>query len=364
MRTNIEISNINHHIANDFFSSRINDMNNSNKYKTKMLTYDFYSINESTISNNIQAIPFYLNHFLIVEHYDLVKINQINDGFIEKLKVTDLKKNYSHPKYLMFKYKNGQFISFHDFLFSFKNSPKLFIFHVIQSFSYVLKSLVLLNKHNMCFFHLSSQNIVFDLDCGENPLMQDFQYSLQVSKLNEGYISDIIKKMDDYTHKPLEVHVLFYLIKNDMSTISHTFIEEICEVFTNNLTVLSFFSQSYRENYKELCKRALVKYINKPKSYIVHDILQKHGTWDIYSVSVLYLHIFGNISSVFSLNTNFISKITFAISKNIHPEPSERSDLQNMLETIEKLFTLENDWTFVNNLDASKMKYLFDKLAE
>lgn len=359
MRTNIEISNITHHIPRPFFSSETNNCQNK-KYKSKILTYDFYSMNEAHISDNIQRIPYYFNHFLIVEDYDFVKIHQMNDGFFEQLD----EKSHDENKYLVFKYKNGKFISFHDFLFSFKNNPKMFIFHVIQSFSYVLKSLVLFNQHNMCVFHLSSQNIVFDLDCGEKPLIQDLQYSLLVSQLNEVYISNIIRNLDDYTSKPLEIHVLFYLIKNDMTTISHSFIEEICEVFTNNLTVLSLFSQSYRDNYKELCKRALVKYINKPKSYIVHDILQKHGTWDIYSVSVLYLHIFGNMAMVFSLKNNFISKITLALSKNIHPEPSERSELQNMLENIDKLFTLEKDWNFVNNLEKSKMKYLFDRLAE
>jgi hypothetical protein len=50
-----------------------------------------------------------------------------------------------------------------DFLFNLIN-PKLFIFHVIESFSYILKSLIGLNKNNICFFNLSPQNIVFNLE--------------------------------------------------------------------------------------------------------------------------------------------------------------------------------------------------------
>ena len=60
------------------------------------------------------------------------------------------------------------------------------------------------------------QNIVFNLDCGEKPILQNFQLSLQISHLNMSYITNIINKLEDYTYKPLEVHVLFYLIRIDI----------------------------------------------------------------------------------------------------------------------------------------------------
>ena len=46
----------------------------------------------------------------------------------------------------------------------------------------------------MCFFQFSSENIVFMEDCREKPVLHNFQLSLQVSKLNEEYITNIIKK--------------------------------------------------------------------------------------------------------------------------------------------------------------------------
>jgi hypothetical protein len=276
-------------------------------------------------------------------------------------------------KYLLFKYKNGNFIKFSDFLFNFDNqkldnqkldNPKFLILNIIESFSYILKSLIKLNKNDLCFFNLSPENIGFNLDCGKKPFIYNFELSLIVSELSEQYIANIIKKCDDYTHKPLEVHILFYLIKNDISTISYSFIQEICENFVNNLTVLNIFSEKYRGGYKDLCIESLRKYINKPKTFIINNILEQNEKWDVYSISLLYLHIFGNISSFFSLKQTFISKIIPELLKNIHPEPYKRGSLEELLETNNNLFNCEKDWYFVNKLLFDNISKLFEVLHE
>jgi hypothetical protein len=88
-------------------------------------------------------------------------------------------------------------------------------------------------------------------------IIRNFQLSLQVSKLNVSYITNIIKKIEDYTHKPLEIHVLFYLIRNDISYISYSFIEEISEIFLDKLNVLKLFTEQYKKKYKDLCIESL-----------------------------------------------------------------------------------------------------------
>ena len=250
---------------------------------------------------------------------------------------------------------------FNDFLFNLTN-PKEFIFHIIESFSYILTSLIKLNYNNICFFNLSPQNIVFNLDCGEKPILRNFHLSLQTLKLNESYITNIINKTDDYTYKPLEIHVLFYLIKNDFNTISYSFIEEICEIYVKNLRILDFFSEKYKESYKNSCISILKQYINQPKNEIIEDILLQTDKWDVFSLSVLYLHIFHNISRVFSLKQTFINKIILELSKNIHPNPEMRSSLENLLDFFDKLFNNEKDWSYVNKLSISMMPTLFNVL--
>lgn len=324
---------------------------NNKNIKTKITNYCFYSINEVTINKKIQKIPYNSNYFSTLKDYDFINISTFREKIIEKVELLDESK-----KYLLFTYNTHSF-NFNDFLLNFKE-PKVLIYYTISSFSYLLNSLVQLENQNIVFFQLSPENIVFAETCREKPLLQNFKLSLQVSKLNEEYITNIIKKTKDYSLKPLEVHVLFYLIENDMNTISYSFIEEIVEVFMKNFTILSFFSQSYRENYQKSCIYSLKKYINKPKKDIILNILNDYDKWDVYSISVLYLHIFANISNVFSLNNTLISKITIELSKNINPDPSKRNSLSELIENNEKL--LKCDWSFVNSLDITKMNQLWD----
>ena len=104
------------------------------------------------------------------------------------------------------------------------------------------------------------------------------------------------------------------------------------------------------------------KYINKSKKEIILSILEYTDKFDVYSLSVLYLHIFGNISKIFNLKQTFINKISLELSKNLHPDPVKRSSLQKLFETFDKLFMNENDWSFVENIEVFKMKNLLNIL--
>ena len=363
MNTNIEISTLlNYFLLDNEKDFQNNDKNVSKKYKTKIINQCFYSINEANISEMIKEIPYYSKTYLIVEDYDFIDIRQLNDEVIEKLNL-DIK-DVKDIKYLLFKYKNVNCIPFNDFLLQIACDPKTLIFYLISIFSQLLHNLIELNDHSICFFDLSYKNIVFDLTCREKPLLHDFKQSLQLSKLSVSYISNIIKNLTDYRLKPFEVHVLFYLIKNDIDTISYSFIEQICEVYIKKMDILEFFSENYKEKYKLACIQSVEKYINKSKNDIIFDILEKNDKWDVYSISHLFLHIFGTILRVFSLNGTFISKITMELAKNIHPDPSKRSDLSTLLKNFQNLSDGENDWSFVNHMNKNKMEQFFDILFE
>jgi len=332
----------------------------NSKNKTKICLYNFFSINESNICDKIRNLPYYFNYYRILIDYDFIQIGQLGEKVLEKLEnihITD-------EKVLLFQYKNDdKCIKFNDFLFNL-STPKSFIFHVLESYSYLLHSLIKLNDNNVCFFNLSSENIVFDNDCGEKPILKNFNKSLQLSKLNETYITNIIKKTTDFCNKPLEVHVLFYLIENNLNTISYSFIEEITEVFVKNLSILTLFSQNYKDNYKTNCINSLKKYINKSKSSIINDILEYYDTWDSYSLSVIYLHIFGNISRIFSLKGSLISKLSIELSKNINPEPSKREKLSESLQKYEELIKQFTDWSYISSIKQEKLEVLHKILSE
>ena len=107
-----------------------------------------------------------------------------------------------------------------------------------------------------------------------------------------------------------------------------------------------------------------MKYVNKPTNDIILDIIENSDKWDVYGLSVLYLHIFNSISLVFSLQPGFITKISSTLFKNTHPEPSKRQSLKQLAEYYDGLFAVDTDWTFVKKLTSNKMPELFDLLGK
>jgi len=349
MNINIEISNLNKHFFPLYFKKKDNK---TTDIKSKIIDLNFYSKNEAIISDIIKTIPYYFHYFHIVEEYDYININEINEKNVETFTLSN------DNKYVIFKYRNNNFVSFHDFLYNIE-SPRRFIFFSLDSFSNLLNSLINLHENKILFFDLSPQNIYFLLD---KPLIHNYCLSLQVSLLNESYITQIIKGIEDYTYKPLEIHILFYFVHNDINTISYSFIEEITEIYINNLSILNLFSDSYKESYKLECHQVLKKYINKPKTEIITHILSYSNKWDIYSLSLLYLHIFGNLSRVFSLKQTYINKIIIELSKNLHPDPSKRLTLNAFKEIFENLLNSQLDWSFADKIDTRKMQQLLIEL--
>jgi hypothetical protein len=328
-------------------------------YKTKIQLYDFFSINEAKLCNKIKKIPYFANYFEIVTNYSLIKVGEMSEVVFEQIVNEDT--NIS-DNYILLEYNTenkAKMPDFNMFLFNLP-SPKLFVFHILDSYSYLLESLIQLSSKKICFFDLCPENIIFNANY--KPLLQNFQLSLLCSALNEEYITNIIPKIKDYTHKPLEIHLLFYLITNDELSISYSLIEIICTNYMNNMSVLSFFSQKYRESYKNACDEFLKQYINRPKTDIIRELLTFHDKWDNYSLSVIYLHIVGHISQVFSLKDTFINKMAINLSKNLHPNPLKRESLSNSKQMFELLFNEYTDWSFINDISCRKLNILYEIL--
>ena len=351
MNQSINISLITNQITNN--RKKINNIDDYCETQTKITVYDFFAINEIKIREILSEIPYYSNYYDVFVDYDFVDISKIGEKIIENV---DLDTKYNREKYIVFNYNHEKRIRFRDFLFNLSFGKKQFVFNILNTYSILLDSLSKLNDNNICFFELSSENIVFSPD--SRPFLKNLRSSLIIHELNASYIQNIIKNIDNYTYKPLEIHVLFYLIENDEKTLSLSFIEIICSNYVKTMDILSLFSQNYRESYEKSCVETLKKYINKPKLAIIADILNYSQYWDNYSLSILYLHIIGNISNFFSLKGTFMNKFTLLLIKNIHPNPLKRETIKETRENYDKFF--ENaDWTFINDFSNEKIKKLY-----
>jgi len=350
MNTNIDIS-----LLNNYFTNKPKKKEKKEKTQSKIVPYSFFSINEINVINIINKIPYNSNYYDIMIDYDFIDIGKIDENIIKNVQLNNNK------QYIITHYNNEKYIDFQDFLFN-NQDKKQFLFNILNSYSMLLNSLITLNDKNVCFFDLNTYNIVF-LE-NSMPILQNFQNGLIISELNESYIKQIIENTEIYTYKPLEVHVLFYLIMNEQETLSFSFIESICENYVKNMYILNLFSQKYKESYEKECIEMLKKYINIPKSEIICDILKHYKYWDNYSLTIIYLHIFGNISRFFSLKGTFINKFTLLLTKNIHPNPLKRETLKETNQKYHKLFNEFTDWSFINDVSNEKLKNLYDYLLK
>jgi len=348
-------ANINILTINKYFSQ--NKQQQTSNIRTKIVNHSHFSINEANICHKISKIPYYSNFFSILDDYESLNISRLDENIIEKLKNTE------DIKYYLFKYSDKNSTDFIDFLYN-STSIKKLIFDIINAFQHLLYGLHLLNENNVCFFDISPKNILFLQNYREKPVLSNFNFSLQINKLEYTYFSHILNKIDDFTYQPFEIHILFYFVKHNMVTISYGFIEEFCEDFVENLHILRLFSENYKKTYKEKCIETMRKYINLSRKQIIDDIFERNNKWDVYGISMIFLQLFGCISRVFSLKGTFISKITLELSKNLHPDSEKRMSLEETLNIFNKYLNEETDWKFVNSLDNSKLTLLFDEFEK
>lgn len=348
MDINIELAE--KHLKSNFKSSKSFKQN-----KTRICLYDFFCSNNIKICEKIKEKYNLSANYHIINDYNPVTFGEVSERIY----------NYNTNninKYVLLEYNNLNYLDFDDFIFKLSN-PKLFIFHVLDSYSFLLNSLLNLEQIGICFFNLSTKNIIF---C-ENykPMLRNFETSLLLDKCSDmDYLSKIIEKIEDYTYKPLEIHVIFYLIKSNETSLSFSAIDSICNNFISNMSILSLFSQQYKENYYKTSMEFLKKFINKPKIDIITEILKHSNTWDNYEMSVLYLHIIGNITRVFLLKDTLINKLTNILSKNIGPDPTKRESLKSSINKLDNLYDEFTDWDYIKSIPNEKMNKLYENLLK
>jgi len=85
MEINIDISTIHKY----FSRTKENNNINMKKFRTKIVNYSHFSMNEANICHKISQIPYYSNFFLILDDYEELNISQLNEDIIEKVQNTN-----------------------------------------------------------------------------------------------------------------------------------------------------------------------------------------------------------------------------------------------------------------------------------
>jgi hypothetical protein len=346
------------HINVELISRNIGSLDevvvNMPQYTTCVKKHNFFIENEIQISECLHKIPHWQLYYDCIHFFK--RLSQTSECFIAEdgvpLNLLRDEGMYTEEgtlrqapivcKYLQ--YKN---VDFDDFFLSLP-TPRLMIFHAIDSYYHLLNSLYRLEKLGICYYNFSPEYLSFDEYY--KPRITKFDTSIQIEQLNEQLITRFIRATKDFTHKPLEVHLVFYLIANNVDMLTDDLIIIICDKFVGNLDVLKLFSQRYNDLHRNECLSFLTRYVNKGRTEILVDVLKYIDTWDNYGLSMLYSHLFGNITITFSLKGTIMSNLLDLFVKNISPLPENRNNIQNTITAYKKLYCDFKDWSFVEQI--------------
>jgi len=323
-----------------------NNDNQNDNTEFIIIKKDFKLINEFNVIKRIKFIDNYFYYYLIPNDQNISQLNEPNLFLIK------VEKNITFGETLLY-------------LFNQNNLKKLFLF-IVNSFKKIFQSVLLLNKSNICYFNISLDNVI--LICDNNLLLSNFQRSILTSKLNKqqnlqemNYIKNIIFNITDYTYLPIEIHLLFYIFKNNLNKFTSSIIEVIVDKFTENLLIFNcdclYFSQNnnIKIKFKNKCIEYLKEYLNQDDIFnIIYNIFERNKTWDIYGISLIYLETIFMVYDMFYNNSNcihnniivnFFDKIIELLFVNIEPNSNNRYTLKYTMNQINYLI----DNTFVDN---------------
>ena len=342
--------------------------------------YDAGCLNEIRISNLIKTeffselpFPFYF----VVDH-QFIMLKDLNLNIVS-----------TPVKYVLLRYNlnisNYQPLS--DYLATVEY-PHRFLSTMLDIYSQLLNTLLEMEKMNICFFRVSADDIFIDQH-SITVILSDFKNSLQDSKeanvqdskeanvqdSKEANVQDsddadgdfirILENTTSYTYKPIEIHVIHYLLNVNGSPLSYSSIDEISTYFTEKMEFLNHFDKEYKTKYYHACVQELKsKYLNKPKDHIISKIRREtRKTWDNFALSILFLHMFENMIQVFSLNNTIINELVLIIKQNLDPVPSQRHTLSHTLNAVGTLLLKTQDWSFLRLIPKSKMKKLYERIV-
>lgn len=354
MQNNINVEGILRHIGINSNCSR-NNKNNKNKIKkeetivTKIKPHNFFTRNEININNLLHLLEHKRNRYITIKKASKLSINEVDDDIIKK---TEISKG---NEYIMIKYEENEdeyIEGITRFLYNKKEED--YIYGVIESYFYIIKTLFQLQKEGIIYYNFSSEKMKFKDIYNPHCLLYDFESSLMERKIKLNtnntnninkkeiieYFYNFIMKPQNFTFKPFEVHVLFYLYKMEEQYLSKYKISQIIDKYVDNMG--SILKGQTEKLINQECHQYMEQFINKNKEEIIIQLLIHYKTWDNYSVSILYLHLVENIIQGYKIQMRFMSKLQDILNQNLSQNPNHRMTIEKTIKKFNDLFQYWN----------------------
>lgn len=326
---------------------------------SKLQVDDNDSKNEVKMGKFVMKIKNYRQFFS-----PIVKACQVNLNAIDKKNIgqCDVVDKHSDSKFILSynRYINGSHLD--KYIDGFKKD--LFVIAIINTYYYLINSLQILNKNDIIHFDIKGDNILHD----SVPIIIDFGLSIKISDITVSNLLGLRQYFytyatDYYIWTP-EIHFISYIVLHNVSDEALFNLDTLTIVLNdivNNNRILTFFSNEFKILYRKSLYNFMKQFINKSNIFVIRELIKYNNTWDMYSLSILYLKViykrserdYGERDRDHDSTNKSISNILSQLFLlNINPDPRKRLSFEATKKLLYRLFAFgDHDLDDLGNLN-------------
>lgn len=306
------------------------------KRTTKLQRKNKSAENEYHISNIIKTIPNYKYFFSPVLDVCPVSLVKIKKSLLDKCSVVKQDKTDKTITHVLMGLDYVKNISFETIIT--KSSSKDIIKIMLENFAYLLHSISLLVEKHIVHYDLKLQNILFETET-KTPIIIDFGISIKVDEVDMDNLKESFYVFSpDYYLWPLEAHVICYYVHNKMRTaLTKPEVDMISKRVARENYGLHFFDDASISRYEASAVKYLTQYIGMEPEQAVTRLMRSYKTWDLYSVSILYLDIMQMLFEAGFNDNKILNSFYNLLWQNIQPDPKSRLSIAETITQFEDL---------------------------
>jgi len=308
------------------------------KYISKLHKKNYHVVNEYNVGKKVTKIPLYEYYFAPIVNMCNIDIAKIDKRERDMCRV--ISRTSSGSKFVIMKMPYIKNVSLVKYITNPNIDKKDIVTYIMDSYKFLLHSLKMLNSSGVVHFDFKIPNILFEVKT-KNPIIIDFGLSLPLNNLGPKTYSKYFYTYNAaYYVWPVDVHIINYVI-NVNSNLTY---EELVVLVDTNVKAnpaLHIFSEEFFKRYRDLTINTYKKYTNIPGENVVTELVKNCNTWDIYSLSVMFLCLINFISYDGFTDNKLIKEFSELLLLNIHPNAARRLSFDETKKRYKKLFSLD-----------------------
>ena len=305
------------------------------------------SKNEIEVSKIITSIPAFTFYFA-----PIIKTEPIHIGKIDKELVKSCKP-VAHATSDAFELMTVPYVNQENYFKSIVNvdlndTRHIFTQHV-DSYTFLLTSLELLETKQIIHFDIKDDNIVYSR-INRNPVIIDFGISIDISQLNPNtWNKHFYVYAPEYYIWCLEIHFICFLCHNK-DQLSEQDVYSICSKYISYCPIFTLFTSDFKKKYLDSAIQHYMQFIDIDKDKVIVELLKTWKTWDHYALTILNLRVLSYLFNNEYIENKTIIYIIELYMQNIHFDGHQRYTIQETKVKFKEIYSQDSSIDNIYNL--------------